>query len=480
LTDNSGHRPLLDDVLPLVERPSRYLGNEINSIHKDPRNVRLRMALAFPDLYEIGTSHFGLQILYTLLNRQQQVAAERVFAPARDFENCLRQSRRSLTSLESATPLNQFDIIGFSLLYELNFTNILSMLELSSIPFFTAQRDATHPFLIAGGPCTVNPEPLADFFDAFVVGDGETVIVEMTRAWLDWHSQGDADKEALLRQWSQIEGVYIPSFFDVHYDPAGHQHLTPRFGDHRGVTRRIVASLDEAGFPEDPIVPYGRPVHDRLRLEISRGCTRGCRFCQAGMIYRPVRERRQTTLLGLAEGALAKTGYEDLSLLSLSTGDYGGIVPLMDRLMERYADQHVAVSLPSLRAGTLTPKLMNLIKKVRKTGFTIAPEAGSQRLRDVINKNISTQDIVQTVTDAFQLGWRVVKLYFMVGLPTETDVDLAAIVGLVQQLRAIKTDKGHRGQLNVSVATFIPKAHTPFQWAAQMPLSESKRKINWL
>ncbi len=480
MKDSTRHRQMLENLLPLVEQPSRYLGNEINSIHKEPTEVQLKMVLAFPDLYEIGTSHFGLQILYSLLNNQKHIAAERVFAPAKDLEAHLRRDRQPLLSLESATPLGDFDIVGFSLLYELNFTNILTILELSGIPFYAEQRDPSHPLLIAGGPCMVNPEPVADFFDAIVVGDGETVILEMTRAWTDWQMQGHINKESLLRAWSRIEGVYIPSFFDVHYDQGRYQRLVPQFSDHGVVKRRIVDSLDQAPFPIDPIIPYGRPVHDRLRLEVSRGCTRGCRFCQAGMIYRPVRERDQTTLLELAERSLASTGYEDLSLLSLSTGDYSCIVSLMGQLMDRYAKRHVAVSLPSLRAGTLSPKLMNLIKKVRKTGFTIAPEAGSQRLRDVINKNVTEQDIVQTITDAFHLGWKVVKLYFMIGLPTETEEDLAAIVALVQRLRSIKNEKGHRSQLNVSVATFIPKPHTPFQWAAQLSLAESRRKISWL
>jgi radical SAM family uncharacterized protein/radical SAM-linked protein len=463
-----------------VEQPSRYLGNEVNSIHKDPRAVQLRMALAFPDLYEIGTSHFGIQILYTILNREPDIAAERVFAPGRDLEAQLHRTQRPLVSLETQTPLNLFDIIGFSLLYELNFTNMLTILELAGIPMYAARREPSHPFVIAGGPCTVNPEPVADFFDALVVGDGEEVVLEMTRAWLTWRKEGTLEKEALLKAWSHIEGVYIPSFFTVRYDAGSRQHLEPRFEHHVKVVRRIVGSLDRTVFPVEPVIPYGRPVHDRLRLEVARGCTRGCRFCQAGMIYRPVRERDLTTLLRLAGQSLDATGYEDLSLLSLSTGDYGCIVALLDKLMAQNADKYVAVSLPSLRAGTLSPTLMQLIKKVRKTGFTIAPEAGSQRLRNVINKNISEQEIVQTVSDAFAMGWQLVKLYFMIGLPTEEDDDLDAIVSLVQRLRQIKNDRGRRGKLNVSVATFIPKPHTPFQWAAQISLSAAQRKIEWL
>jgi len=470
----------IDDILPLVEKPSRYLGSEINIVKKDLQRVALRVALVFPDLYEIGTSHFGLQILYHILNDHPDIAAERVFAPDVDMEAHLRSSDLPLFSLESHAPINQFDIIGFSLLYELNFSNVLNLLDLAGLPFRADQRDDSHPLVIAGGPCTCNPEPVADFFDAMVVGDGEQVIVELSKTWLQWKAQGRRDKFDLLKQWSTIEGVYIPSFFELQPDSKGVETLKPRFAEYSRVQRAIAADLDRLPFPDKPIVPYGKPVHDRLRLEVSRGCTRGCRFCQAGMIYRPVRERAPQTLMALAQTSLAATGYEDMSLLSLSTGDYGCIVPLMEQLMARFASDHVAVSLPSLRAGTLTPELMELIKKVRKTGFTIAPEAGSQRLRDVINKNITETEIVETVSDAFRLGWRVIKLYFMIGLPTETHADLQAIVDLVKQLRKIRVPHRRAGKINVSVATFIPKPHTPFQWAPQNTLKESRAKISWL
>ena len=467
----------IEDILPLVEKPSRYLGGEINQIKKDPGSVKLRFALAFPDLYEIGTSHFGMQILYHILNGHTDIAAERVFAPAVDMEARLRSAGLPLFTLESRRPLHQFDIIGFSLLYELNYTNILTILELAGIPFYAAQRDDTLPLIIAGGPCTCNPEPVADFFDAIIIGDGETVIMELARTWMEFNQNTRPDKEALLKRWSQIEGVYIPAFFEPRYDECGFQTLEPRYPDYSRVTRTIVADLDQVPFPEKPIVPYGKPVHDRLRLEVARGCTRGCRFCQAGMIYRPVRERSPESLLALGEKSVHATGYEDISLLSLSTGDYGCIVPLMERLMSRWATQNVSVSLPSLRAGTLTPELMKLIKRVRKTGFTIAPEAGSQRLREVINKNISEAEIFTTVKDAFDLGWQVIKLYFMIGLPTETAEDLKALVDLVKALRKIKPHSRSRGQINVSLATFIPKPHTPFQWAAQLSLPESEARI---
>ncbi len=467
----------IEDILPLVEKPSRYLGGEINQSKKDPDRVKLRFALAFPDLYEIGTSHFGMQILYHILNAHADIAAERVFAPGIDMEARLRSAGLPLFTLESRRPLNRFDIIGFSLLYELNYTNMLSMLELAGIPFYAADRDNAHPIIIAGGPCTCNPEPVADFFDAVIVGDGETVILQLAQTWMECNANSRPDKEALLKRWSRIEGVYIPAFFEPQYDACGFQTLVPRYADYTHVTRTIVADLDQVPFPEKPIVPYGKPVHDRLRLEVARGCTRGCRFCQAGMIYRPVRERSPESLLALGDQSLKATGYEDISLLSLSTGDYGCIVPLMERLMSRFAAENVAVSLPSLRAGTLTPELMKLIKTVRKTGFTIAPEAGSQRLRDVINKNISEAEIFATVKDAFDLGWQVIKLYFMIGLPTETAEDLKALVDLVKALRKIKSSSKFRGQINVSLATFIPKPHTPFQWAAQLSLTESEDRI---
>jgi len=468
------------EILSLVEKPSRYLGSEINRVLKNPGDIRLRFALAFPDLYEIATSHFGIQILYHTLNRHPEISAERVFAPAMDMAVHLEKKKTPLASLESGTPIRKFDVVGFSLLYELNYTNVLLMLKLSDIPFLSKDRDTSHPFIIAGGPCTVNPEPVAEFFDAMVIGDGETVVVEMAEAWMRWQKEGSGIKGKLLEEWSIIRGVYIPGFYDVDFDTSGFQRIRMKRNGPGEVQRAVVEDLDTAPFPDSPLVPFGNPVHDRLRLEISRGCTRGCRFCQAGMIYRPVRERTPRQLLSLYEKSISSTGYEDLSLLSLSTGDYTCIVPLLKQLMARSHNEHVAVSLPSLRAGTLTPEIMEQIKKVRKTGFTIAPEAGSQRLRDVINKNITQADIVNTVRDAFDLGWKVIKLYFMVGLPTETEADLKAIVDLVSELRRDMKKGGRRAKINVSIATFVPKPHTPFQWASQNDLNQSSRKIRWL
>lgn len=470
----------VQDIMVRVQKPSRYMGTEINTIEKDFDAAELNLALAFPDLYEIGTSHFGIQILYHLLNRHPKIFAERVFAPAEDMETQLRQGNIPLFSLESQNPLTEFHIIGFSLLYELNYTNVLNMLDLARIPLRWDQRDEKHPLIIAGGPCICNPEPMADYFDAMVFGDGEQVVLQMAEIWLAWKEAGGKDKSALLFKWSGLEGVYIPRFYRSSFDSDGFQIVKPVDNVAGTIKRTIVADLDQAYFPESPVIPFGKPVHDRLRMEISRGCSRGCRFCQAGMIYRPVRERSPNTILDLVRRSLDNTGYDDLSLLSLSTGDYTCLGPIMENLMAICRDDRVAVSLPSVRADSLTPGLMELIRTVRKTGFTIAPEAGSQRLRDVINKNITGEDVVSTVKHAFEQGWRVIKLYFMIGLPTETDADLDDIVEMVRRLKTIKGPKRFKGQLNVSISTFVPKPHTPFQWATQISPDESWRRIDYL
>lgn len=470
---------LIQDLLPFVQMPSRYMGTEINRIQKDPSCVSLSVALAFPDLYEIGSSHFGIQILYHVLNQRKDIVAERVFAPQKDLEELLRRRNLTLVSLENQRPLKQFDVVGFSLLYELNYTNVLNMLDLAGLPLLAADRDESDPIVLAGGPCVCNPEPMADFFDAMVFGDAEQLILQIADEWLQWKASAGKRIDLLLRL-AQLDGIYVPRLFKATYDAMGFQHLDPDNGVRTTVKRAIISNLDGAPFPDRPLIPFARPVHDRLRLEISRGCTRGCRFCQAGMIYRPVRERNPATVLDLAKDGLASTGYEDLSLLSLSTGDYHCLGPLMEKLMQHCQSERVAVSLPSLRAGALTPRLMELIRSVRKTGFTIAPEAGSQRLRDVINKNISFEDVAKTVQDAFEMGWRLIKLYFMIGLPTETNADVDAIVDMVRQLNTIRGPNGRKGNINVSVTTFIPKAHTPFQWASQISLDESQEKIAYL
>ncbi|MBW2107685.1 MAG: TIGR03960 family B12-binding radical SAM protein [Deltaproteobacteria bacterium] len=466
----------LEDLLPLLRHPSRYLGSEVNAVRKGSEGIAVRVALAFPDLYEVGMSYLGQQILYYILNKRKDVAAERVFAPGADLEQALRRCNQPLCSLETKRPLGLFDMIGFSLLYELNFTNILNILDLSGVPLRTQDRQQGDPLVVAGGPCAFNPEPVAEFFDAMVIGDGEELIVQLIDTYIAWKDSGSS-RETLLRTWSQLPGVYVPSFFEVSWTSGGVQRLRPRFSDYTRVRKALVTDLNRTAFPDRPVVAYGKPIHDRLNLEVCRGCSRGCRFCQAGMIYRPVRERDPVDLLGLARESLRRTGYEDVSLLSLSTGDYGPLEGVIKRLMQWCEPEKIAVSLPSLRVGTLSESMMSEIRRVRKTGFTIAPEAGSQRLRDVINKNITEQDLEETLVNAFRLGWRQVKLYFMIGLPTETARDIDEIVRLVGRLRQLRVPRAGRADIAVSVSTFIPKPHTPFQWCRQLSLEESKETI---
>ncbi len=463
-----------------VSKPTRYLGGEINSIHKNREGIRLNFALAFPDVYEVGMSHLGLQILYHILNQQAEVACERVFVPWPDMARLLRGRAQPLCTLESDRPLRDFDVVGFSLLYELNYTGVLNILDLAGIPRYASARNERDPLIIGGGPCTMNPEPLADFFDAFVLGDGEEVVLEICREILESRAKGEGKNE-LLRRLSHLNGLYIPSFFRVDHTPDGRvEKVLPLISGHETVRRRVLSDLKPADYPSRPVLPFMETIHDRLNIEVARGCTRGCRFCQAGMIYRPLRERSAEQILELVEKGLKSTGYEELSLLSLSTGDYSCIEPLLSRIIDRYGQERVAVSLPSLRTETLTPLLTRKIQDVRKTGFTLAPEAGSQRLRQVINKGNAEADLLRTIETVFSAGWRLIKLYFMIGLPTETEEDLAGIVQLAQ--KAIQIARRSRGsaQVNVSISTFIPKSHTPFQWEAQAHLEEVQRKQKFL
>ena len=462
-----------------IMHPSRYLGEEINSIYKDPSNVEVYIALAFPDVYEIGMSHLGLKILYHILNSQDWLSTERVFAPWVDLESELKKRNIPLSSLESGRPLSEFDIVGFSLQHELCYTNILSMLDSADIPFLSEKRGPMDPLIIAGGPVCFNPEPIGTLFDAIVIGDGEKVALSICQTVREWKQDGRRSRFELLKQLSKVRGIYIPSFFKVHYDKNEIiQYLEPLIEGYTGVEKAIVPDLNCYPFPTKQIVPFTELVHDRFTIEIARGCSRGCRFCQAGMIYRPVRERDPLEILRVAEAGLNETGFEDLSLLSLSSGDYTCVLPLLKELMERFADRHVAVSFSSLRIDGMISLLMEEIKKVRKTSFTIAPEAGSQRLRDVINKGLTDDQILNTARQIYEGGWNLIKLYFMVGLPFEVDMDLMSIVELSKKISRL-APKGRKGHvLNASISSFVPKAHTPFAWIPQLELEESKRRIN--
>lgn len=466
----------MENVLNRVNRPARYLGVETGSCVKDWQQVDVTVALAFPDVYEVGMSHIGFPILYNILNRLDWVAAERVYAPWPDLEQELRDGEVPLTSLESRHSLSDFDILGFTLQYELTYTNLLTMLELGGVPLRSSERDASHPLVVVGGPCAGNPEPLAEFFDCAVIGDGEEAMVDLCAALRESRDAGE-DRGALLRRLTQIEGIYVPSLFEVSYNEDGSiSEIVPQLETYPKVTRRVLNDLESTPYPTEPIVPLMGTIHDRVAVEIARGCTRGCRFCQAGTWYRPVRERSPERIAEIIEQSLDSSGYDELSLLSLSSGDYSCIEPLLQGLMQRYAERRVAVSLPSLRVGSLSKELMEEIHKVRKTGFTIAPEAGSERLRNVINKGIKESDLLEAAGNAFELGWRTIKLYFMLGLPTETDQDLEAIVELASRVKQSARGTQGRGNVNVSVSTFVPKPHTPFQWDAQLSIEETQRR----
>ena len=474
-------KELTIDILSSVQKPARYTGGEFASIIKPADEVEATICLAFPDVYEVGMSYLGFKILYHLLNKQQGVQAERVYAPWIDMEAKMRERHIPLRTLETKKTLKECDIVGFTLQYELSYTNILNMLDLGGVPVLAAERTEEDPLVIVGGPCVYNPEPLADFFDFAIIGEGEEVMAEVMEAYKAWKRAGKpGGRQAFLQEVVKINGIYVPSFYEVEYN----ENLTVKavrpvnVNAPAVVYKRVVRDMNSVDFPTSPIVPFGEIVHDRIMLEVFRGCSRGCRFCHAGMVYRPVRERKPEVLKDLARQLVDNTGYNEISLVSLSSADYSCLAPMVHDMIEEFKDDRVSVSLPSLRIDSFCVAIAKEIQAVRKSGLTFAPEAGSQKMRDVINKGVTEEDLMNAVGAAFESGWNSVKLYFMIGLPFENDDDVLAIADLARKVQCKYYQvTGKRGcKVTCSASFFVPKPYTAFQWFAQDDLENIRRK----
>jgi radical SAM family uncharacterized protein len=470
----------LEELFYKSEKPSRYIGGEYNSYMKEVTEETIRFAFAFPDVYEVGMSHLGLHILYNLLNNQENIYCERVFSPWIDLEQLMVENNIEISTIETQTSIKEMDFIGFTLQYELSYTNVLNMLKLGNIPLLSKDRDESYPIIIAGGSCSYNPEPLAEFIDLFVIGEAEESILEL----MELYKKVGRNKEEFLKEAIKIEGMYVPKFYDVAYGDDGKIISFKKNYDEAPdkIGKRIVEDFDNVFYPEKMIVPYMDVVHNRTVIEIFRGCTAGCRFCQAGMVYRPVREKSVEHIKESADILLKNSGYSEVSLSSLSTLDHSNIDELITKMIDDYEEKRIGISLPSLRLDSYSVDILKQIQKVRKTGLTFAPEAGTQRLRDVINKGVNEDNLFNTMESIFSLGWDRVKLYFMIGLPTETMEDVEAIADIVYKVKGIYRDNSSRNRLylTISTACFVPKPKTPFQWERQDTVEELKEKEKYL